>query len=144
MTNASARDPLVTGNLNSSVMSASAYASHGLNHADTTWLNQTSSNNLDHDQIPYMTYKSSLLASLKKQEAPLTDNFQEQIRKLPSNIREEIKDTQLTQLFDFYDAMMQESTLPFAQSPSITALTPKIGDKVSMLKNVRENLVTRY
>lgn len=40
--------------------------------------------------------------------------------------------------------MLQPSTLPFTQNPQVLHLTPKIGDKVSMLGNVRETLTKRY
>ena len=63
---------------------------------------------------------------------------------LPKHIQKEIKDTQETQLYEFYEAMLQPSTLPFTQRPEIAAMTPKIGDKVSMLGNVRETLTKRY
>ena len=40
--------------------------------------------------------------------------------------------------------MLQPSTLPFTQQEDVAHVTPKIGDKVSMLRNVRETLTKRY
>ena len=40
--------------------------------------------------------------------------------------------------------MLQPSTIPFTQQDSVVHVTPKIGDKVSMLGNVRETLTKRY
>ena len=40
--------------------------------------------------------------------------------------------------------MLQPSTIPFTNEPSVAQIAPKIGDKVSMLANVRESLTKRY
>ena len=40
--------------------------------------------------------------------------------------------------------MLQPSTLPFTYEEDVARITPRIGDKVSMLGNVRETLTKRY
>ena len=96
----------------------------------------------DHDRLPYMTCNSSYLAAQRKSQPP--QSLSEKVKMLPLNVQTEIKNTQQEQLFEFYQAMLQPSTMPFTHSSSVAHITPKIGDKVSMLANVRETLTKRY
>lgn len=66
---------------------------------------------MDHDLLPYMTMNSSQLASKRKSQRP--EAIDDRVKLLPLNIQQQIKDTQKSQLYEFYEAMLQPSTLPF-------------------------------
>ena len=89
-----------------------------------------------------MTINSVHNARSRRSQPPISIN--ERVKMLPVQVQNEILNTQQSQLYEFYEAMLQPSTLPFAAQDEITSITPKIGDKISMLANVRETLTKRY
>ena len=96
-----------------------------------------------YDELPYMTENARQQFQMKRRsQVPVS--MKERIKLLPLKVKEELHATQAGQLFEFYEAVLQPSVTPFTKLPKVAGITPKLGDKVSMLANVRETLTKRY